>query len=791
MTNNTKQEKSKNKKHTRLRGDVVLTFLKQKSEPIATRVLAQVLGQGGKRGIEETYKTLEFLREQGKITQVGRNQWAIQTEVKEVLGKIIGHAEGRGFVSPVDGGEKIFLRNHDMNEVLHGDTVKVRITGRDKRNKRFGQITEIIERGAETIVGRFFIERGLSFIVPNDQRISQDIFIPPDSLKKLGSQPESGQVVLCKITQYPTRNFQPVGEVVEILGDYLAPGMEIEIAKSEFEIPSEWPTEISKETSKLPAEVFGDDFPNRNDIRELPLVTIDGSDARDFDDAVFCETTENGGYRLVVAIADVSHYVKNKTALDSEAWLRGNSVYFPRQVIPMLPEVLSNGLCSLNPDVDRLCMVCDMEIDSKGNIIGFEFYQAIMHSHARLIYEQVADYLNSEKSEQDAKNLPISQDAPAVIESILHLETLAKILGAKRREKGSIDLNIAEAMIIFNDDRKVDKIIPRERNFAHRLIEECMLAANVCAADALEGSKLAGIYRVHEQPDEDKVEDTRAFIRQFDAILPGGNEPTPLDYTTLLNKLPEDTVETKIINQALLRSFKQARYAEDNDGHFALAFPSYTHFTSPIRRYSDLHVHRQLKRLIDDENAKDNDNMFENVVAMAEQTSMTERRAEKASRAVIQWLKCEYMSHKVGEKFTGTIITVVEFGLFIELDKYYVEGLVHIANLGDDYYVYDENTRSLRGESSGLNYQAGQKVNITVSRVDLEQKRIDFDITDKISSKSKNGSKGKNTPYNKSNNQKDSHKKSSKKGGSKKLSKTNRSKAKNSKTKDRKKKKSS
>ena len=754
MTNNKKYKKNKQKKHSRLRGDIVLTFLKQKSEPVATREIAQILGQGGKKGIEQTYLTLETLRDEGKITQVRRNRWALQHQVNEVLGKVVGHSEGHGYILPIEGGEKIFIRSHEMNEVLHGDTVNVRITGKDKRNKRFGQIIDIVERGSDTIVGRFFVERGLQFIIPNDQRISQDIFIPPDSLKKLDTVPESGQVVVCKITQYPSKNFQPVGEVIEILGDYLAPGMEIEIAKNEFDIPSEWPAAIASETDKLPADVFGNDFPNRQDIRKLPLVTIDGSDARDFDDAVFCEKNEKDEYRLVVAIADVSHYVKTKTALDSEAWLRGNSVYFPRQVIPMLPEVLSNGLCSLNPSVDRLCMVCDIQIDQKGEIITSEFYQAVMHSHARLIYEQVAEYLDSSRGKLDVEKLPISQNIQAVINSLHELESLAKLLGSKRRDKGSIDLNIAEPMIVFNDDRKIDKIVPRERNFAHRLIEECMLVANICAADALAGSKLAGIYRVHEQPDEEKIADTRDFIRQFGAILPGGSEPSPKDYTTLLNKLDEGSIESKIINQALLRSFKQARYSEENDGHFALAFDSYTHFTSPIRRYSDLHVHRQLKRLIADSNQQDDEKAFDNIVALAEQTSTTERRAEKATRAVTQWLKCEYMSHKIGEKFTGTITTVVEFGLFIELDEYYVEGLIHIANLGDDYFIYDEVSRSLRGEMYNEKYQAGQKITIIVSRVDLEQKRIDFDLANKKINTKKKSVKKNHKDKDKSNNSK-------------------------------------
>ena len=740
MTKNNKHS-SKNTKHTRLRGDIVLNFLKQKDEPVATREIAQILGQGGKRGIEQTYQTLEMLRDAGEITQVRRNRWTIQDQINEVLGKVVGHSQGHGYILPIDGGEKIFIRHHEMNEVLHGDTVNVRITGKDKRNKRFGQIVEIVERGMKTVVGRFFIERGLHFIVPNDQRIAQDIFIPPDSLQIFDKQPESGQIVVCEITQYPSKNFQPVGKVIEILGDYLAPGMEIEIAKNEFDIPSEWPEDVAKETDKLPTEVVGDDFPNRKDIRTLPLVTIDGSDARDFDDAVFCEKTEQGGFRLLVAIADVSHYVKPKTALDTEAWLRGNSVYFPRQVIPMLPEVLSNGLCSLNPAVDRLCMVCDMRINQAGEIIASEFYPAVMHSHARLIYEQVAEYLDSSRQLNEADKLPIKHNHIAVINSLHELEKLAKLFGEKRRQKGSIDLNIPEPMIIFNDERKIDKIVPRERNFAHRLIEECMLAANICAADALAESKLAGIYRVHEQPDEDKINDTREFIRQFGALLPGGSEPSPLDYTKLLNKLDEESTESKIIHQALLRSFKQARYSEENDGHFALAFDSYTHFTSPIRRYSDLHVHRQLKYLLKEPAAQDDDNSFDHVATLAEQTSMTERRAEKATRAVIQWLKCEYMSHKVGEKFSGTITTVVDFGLFIELDEYYIEGLIHIANLGDDYFVFDEVSRSLQGEMFGESYKAGQKINIVVSRVDLEQKRIDFDLANKKSHKGKKPAK--------------------------------------------------
>lgn len=714
-----KTEKPSGGKHSRLRSDIICNYLESKSEPVTTKAIATVLGRGSKRGVDETEKLLEQLRDQNKIRQVRKHRWIAIGQEKTVTGKVIGHVDGHGFVVPNEGGEKVHLRSHDMREAMHNDIVTVRLTGRDKRKKRFGQIIEVVERGNTQIVGRYYQERGLNFIVPQDQRISQDIFIAPDSMPK--PPPESGQVVLCEITQQPSRNFQPVGTIVEILGDYMAPGMEIEIATHEFGIPHIWPSAVINESKKFGAEVKGDDHPNRRDIRQLPLVTIDGEDARDFDDAVFCEPNDQG-YRLIVAIADVSHYVKKTSALDEEAFQRGNSVYFPRQVIPMLPEVLSNGLCSLNPDVDRLCMVCDMQFSKQGVRTGFDFYAAVMHSHARLTYTQVAAYLTN--ADEATHESGISK---ALHEPINHLYKLAKLLGNNRRQHGSIDLDIAEPVILFNDDRKIDSVIPRERNDAHKLIEECMLAANICAADQLDESAVAGVYRVHEQPDAEKVVEARQFIRQFNVMLTGGDEPHPSDYSKLINKL-KDPIVIRVVHQALLRSFKQARYSEENDGHFALSFDSYTHFTSPIRRYADLHVHRQLKRLIKEPSAKDEDKAFDAVASMSEQTSMTERRAEKASRAVIQWLKCEFMRHKIGEKYTGIVNTVTDFGLFVELEEYFIEGLIHITALGDDYYRFNEVDRVLFGESNGKKYQAGQKIDVQIARVDLEQRRIDFEL---------------------------------------------------------------
>jgi len=734
-------------KHGRLRSDIICNYLSSKSEPVTTKAIAAVLGRGSKRGIDETEKLLEQLRDQNKIRQVRKHRWVAVGQETLITGKIIGHVDGHGFVVPSEGGEKVHLRSHDMREAMHNDTVTVRLTGRDKRKKRLGQIVDIVERGNTQIVGRYYQERGLNFVVPQDQRISQDIFIAPDSMPK--PAPESGQVVLCDITQQPSRNFQPVGTIIEILGDYMAPGMEIEIATHEFGIPHVWPAAVINESKKFGEEVKGDDHPQRRDIRQLPLVTIDGEDARDFDDAVFCEPNEQG-YRLIVAIADVSHYVKKSSALDEEAFQRGNSVYFPRQVIPMLPEVLSNGLCSLNPDVDRLCMVCDMQFSKEGIRTQFEFYPAVMHSHARLTYTQVAAYLK--QNADNNKVLPEDQQiTKSLHEPINHLFKLATLLGKKRRQHGSIDLEIAEPVILFNDDRKIESVIPRERNDAHKLIEECMLAANICAADQLEDSSAAGVYRVHDQPDAEKVVEARQFIRQFNVMLTGGDEPHPNDYAKLINKL-EDPVVIRVVHQALLRSFKQARYSEENDGHFALSFDSYTHFTSPIRRYADLHVHRQLKRLIKEPALEDSDKAFDAVASMAEQTSMTERRAEKASRAVIQWLKCEFMRHKIGEKYVGIVNTVTDFGLFVELEEYFIEGLIHITALGDDYYRFNEVDRVLSGESNGKQYRAGQKVEVQIARVDLEQRRIDFELVG-----AKNDRRGNKNSRKKSHKSKNKH----------------------------------
>ncbi len=739
MSKKNKNKNTSTRKHKRLSTDIVLKYLSQRNEPANTKSIAETLGRVGKEGRQETFEILETLRDEGKVSQLSKHRWAQAHAIQEHRGRVIGHVDGHGFVLTDETKEKVFLRAEDMRDVLHNDIVNVRVVGRDRRQKLFGQIIDIVERGNLVVVGRYFKESNMHFVVPDDQRIGQDIYVLPE--QTLNAQP--GQVVSVKITKHPTKNFQPLGEIVEVLGDYLSPGMEIEIAIRKHQLPHEWPEAVERQAQSFASDVSEKDFKGRTDIRNLPLVTIDGEDARDFDDAVYCEPLANGRNRLIVAIADVSSYVKEQSPLDQEAWQRGTSVYFPNNVIPMLPEVLSNGLCSLNPNVNRLCFVCDMEIDKYGDIESYDFYQAVMYSHARLTYTQVATLIagDADASEIDQQLQP----------AIHNLYALSQQLGARRRESGTIEFEIPEPVIIFDGERKIDRVEARERNDAHRLIEECMLAANICASLRLDDSGAAGIYRVHDRPDDDKIEDARTFLRQFKLLLKGGDQPEAKHFSEVIKQV-DDPLTAKIVQTTLLRSMKQARYDVENTGHFALNFDSYTHFTSPIRRYSDLLVHRQLRRLIDNPDLVDNDEKFLAVEKTAEQTSVTERRAESATREAVQWLKCEFMSHKIGDKLFGLVSSVTEFGLFVELEEFYVDGLVHITSLGQDYYRYDSDHRRLIGEHSGRVYKTGDRLEIQVSRVDMDQGRIDFALTDVKNekfSRGKGGASKKNSPKSK------------------------------------------
>jgi len=664
---------------------------------------------------------LRAMERDGQIMRNRKGAICVVEKLDLVKGTVQGHPDGFGFLVPDDGSSDLFLGPKEMHKVFHGDRVMVREIGMDRRGRREASIVEVLERANTCLVGRLYVEHSVLFVVAENRRINQDILVPPG--EHMGAQP--GQVVMIEIIEQPSKRMQPIGRVVEILGNYADPGMEIEIALRKHDLPHVFPPEVEKAANKFPKKVGKSELEGRVDIRHLPLVTIDGETARDFDDAVYCE--KNGkGFRLYVAIADVSHYVKAKGALDVEALKRGNSVYFPRRVIPMLPEALSNELCSINPGVDRLCMVCEMELDAHGEFQSYRFYSAVMHSHARLTYTKVAAMLEDpEAAGEHAGLLP----------NIQLLYTLYGVLAKARQKRGAIDFETIETQMIFNEQGKIDKIVPVVRNDAHRLIEECMLAANVCASEFLKKHQQATLYRIHEGPTPEKLVNLRNFLKEFGLDLKGGDEPHAKDYAALLAKI-KDRPDAQLLQTVMLRSLQQAVYSPENVGHFGLAYESYTHFTSPIRRYPDLLIHRAIKSVLEGKNYNPG-----NWQELGAHCSATERRADEATRDVESWLKCYWMVDKVGESFEGTISGVTGFGLFVALDDVYVEGLVHISELGSDYFHFDQALHQIVGERTAKRFRLGDRIGIRVARVDLETSKIDFVIDGEPAQDKKAGKK--------------------------------------------------
>lgn len=659
---------------------------------------------------------LQRMQADGQVLRDRRERWALPARMDMVRGRVIGHNEGYGFIAPDQGTGDLFVPPNEMRKVLHGDRVLARVKGVDRRGRREAHIVEVIERGNHTVVGRYVQQKKLGFVIPDDTRINQDIFIPPGERAGV----KEGQIVVAEITRQPTQRFQPVGRIVEILGEHMAPGMEIEIAIRKYELPHRWPDAVQHELAAVPERVNKADRKGRVDLRHLPLVTIDGEDARDFDDAVCCERHADG-WRLWVAIADVSYYVETGSALDQEAYVRGNSVYFPQQVVPMLPEPLSNGICSLRPGVERLCFTCEMDISPGGDIKDYRFYEAVMRSHARLTYTEVAAMLVDD-STAAPEHVPL-------LEPLGELYDLYQTLQKKRTRRKSIDLELPETQILFDAERKIERIEPRTRNDAHKLIEECMLAANVSAADMLLKHEAPGMFRVHDKPAPEKVADLREFLRALGLYLGGDHEPGPEHYAAVV-AASEGRPDAKVIQMAMLMSMSRAVYSAENSGHFALAYDSYTHYTSPIRRYPDLFVHRIIKQLQIDKTITIDEYEMNRLETAAEHCSMTERRADDATRDVVQWLKAEYMMEHVGDEFSGVITNVTDFGVFLELEQVYVEGLVHVTALGNDYFRYDPVRRRLIGQRGGRSFGLGDRLRVRVVRVDLEQARIDFELAD-------------------------------------------------------------
>ncbi|HEX4856556.1 MAG TPA: ribonuclease R [Limnobacter sp.] len=679
-------------------------------------------------------KRLSAMERDGQLMPNRKGMLLLSTKLDFVAGRVAGHRDGFGFLVRDDRGPDAFLSPREMQKVLHGDRVLVRITGTDHRGKPEGTIVEVTERKTNRLVGRLVSERGILLVIPEDQRIKHDILVSP---KDVGNA-TPGKVVTVEIIEQPTRHSQPIGRVVEVLGELDDPGMEIEIAVRKFDVPHEFDLPTMNQAESIPDEVQHKDLKGRIDLRDVPFVTIDGEDARDFDDAVYCtpSTDTKGGWRLLVAIADVSHYVLPGSPIDQEATKRGTSVYFPRRVIPMLPEKLSNGLCSLNPAVDRLVLVCDMIIGPKGAMKAYQFYNAVIHSAARLTYNQVWDALT------DPQSLTAKAMGP-VYADVENLYTLFKVLFESRQRRGAMEIDTVETQVVLDTEGKIDKIVPKRRNDAHRLIEECMLAANVCAADFLERSKHPSLYRVHEGPTVEKLQNLRAFLRSVGLTLEGGDDPTSMDYANLMKKV-QGRPDQALLQTMMLRSMQQAIYTPHNSGHFGLAYPAYAHFTSPIRRYPDLMVHRSIKALLagkryvplplDEREFEDFDpkRKVDKAEEMArwDQSgtwfSSTERRADEASRDVMSWLKCFFMKERVGDTFQGHVSGVTSFGLFVTLDALYVEGLVHVSELGTEYFQYSDSLHELRGERSGIRYRLTDAINVQVSRVDLDARRIEF-----------------------------------------------------------------
>lgn len=686
----------------------IIELLEQKGVPSKIEVLARELSI-----TEEEYeffeRRLKAMARDGQVLINRRGAVCAADKLDLVKCRVEAHKDGFGFAVPLtptkDGDFVLYERQ--MRGIMHGDIVTVRPAGIDRKGRREGTVLDIVERAQSKVVGRFYMDRGVAILEAEDKRLNQSIVLEPDSVAHF--KPESGQVIVGEIETYPEQNRPAVAKIIEVLGDYADSGMEIEIAVRKHHLPHQFSEACAKAAKKIPDHVRKSDLKGRVDLRDLPLVTIDGETARDFDDAVFAEKIGRN-YRLVVAIADVSHYVRPDDAIDTDAQERSTSVYFPRRVIPMLPENLSNGICSLNPDVERLCMVCDMVITYAGNIKEYRFYPAVMRSHARLTYNQVWDWISDD----------LDHPHKAQIDT---LYKLFKILQKKRFERGAVEFESVETQMLFDDNGKIEKIVPVVRNDAHKLIEECMLAANVCAAEFLMKNKHTALFRNHLGPTPEKLATLREQLGLLGLQLGGGDNPTPKDYAALADQF-KGRPDAELLQVMMLRSMQQAVYEPHCDGHFGLAYEAYAHFTSPIRRYPDLTVHRAIKAVLNQQTYTPSKSWQ----ALGVHTSFCERRADDASRDVENWLKTYYMRDKVGEIFEGKISGMTNFGLFVTLDGIHIDGLVHISDLGEDYFNFRPEIMAIEGERSGIRFNMGDKVSVRVARADLDTSKIDLTL---------------------------------------------------------------
>ncbi len=719
MSKKSKPQSSSNKDFKLPEREAILAFLSEAGRPLKRKQFAEAFAIHDPEIRQALGRRLKAMERDGQLIRNRRGSYGLIEKMDLIKGRVIGHPDGYGFVVPDEGGKDLYLSGKEMRTVLNGDRVLVRQVSVDKQGKREGALVEILERANTQLVGRYYEEDGIAYVVPDNKRLSQDLLVPT----KNRNQAKHGQYVVAKIVHQPEKHRQAIGEVLSIIGDGLDASMAVDLAIRSYDLPFEWTEDINGEISGLTEEVDSENISDRTDCRDIPFVTIDGEDARDFDDAVFCQKEGNdkgSGWRLLVAIADVSHYVKKQSALDDEARLRGTSVYFPDRVIPMLPEIISNGLCSLKPEVDRYSLVCELNIDAKGKVKRSSFFKGIIKSAARLTYTEMSAIVV--EKDNDAR-----KEREALVPHLDGLYQLYQLLHGERKKQGLINFSSLESRFEFNDKGHIEAIHTVERNEAHRLIEEMMLVANVAAGEFLEKHEIPTMYRIHETPKLEKLENVRSLLSQLGLSLGGGEEPTSKDYAKLMDVIGKRD-DAQMLETVLLRSMPLASYSMVNEGHFGLGFPIYAHFTSPIRRYPDLMVHRGIVHIIGGNTAATFSYSPQQVLELAEHCSMTERRAEEASRDAVQRLKCAFMEDKVGETFSGMVSSVTSFGLFIVLDDIFIEGLIHISNLPVDYYHFDAITHTLRGERGGKVFKLGQKLNVLVTRVDLEERKIDFEL---------------------------------------------------------------
>ena len=722
----------KRKKSTSGRGDSyqhpipkrgeILDFLRDAGQPLKAAAVMNGFGLKGQRLRTRLMAQMQKMVRAGQIIENRRGEFCLLEKLELITGTVSGHQDGFGFLARDDGGEDMYLSAREMRAIFHGDRIAVKSAGQDRRGRDEAKLVEVLERGTREVAGKFIRERGIGVVIPDNPKVAHRILIA----KGEAGEANHGQIVVAKILDFPTHVEQATGKIVQVIGEPGQQGIATDIAIHAHGIPTDWPKAVRQQTKTFGREVKEDAKENRTDLRDLNLVTIDGADARDFDDAVYCEPS-GSGFRLLVAIADVSHYVDKGTPLDKQAIRRGTSVYFPDRVVPMLPEVLSNGLCSLKPKVDRLCLVCEMRVSADGKVTRSNFYQAVMRSSARLTYGQVNDFLTGHSQKQIPK---------ALRKDLQRLHDVYKLFAKNRHRRGAIELDIPQTRINVDEHGAVINISATPRNDAHRLIEECMVAANVQAARFLRKHRVAGLYRVHAKPDPDRFEELRQYLLGLGFKVPHPEHVQPGQLNKLIERV-KDRPDSVAISMALLRSMSHAEYTPKNIGHFGLALDAYAHFTSPIRRYPDLLVHRAIGHILNGGKAGNYGYDGGAMGQLGAITSEHERRAEDATREVEAWLKCQYMEEKVGEQFDGVVTAVTNFGVFVQLPKLQIDGLVHVTNLQHDYYRYDAGSQALIGDRSGTQYRLGDNLTVVVSRVDLESKRIDFQLAPRTTAKNR------------------------------------------------------